>query len=92
VDVVEHSARSEILGLLYATTRFSTTAGRLAPALTSIPLSDEDRALALDRLRRVRAAADWAEHAVTTGDTTMPPDVAAVLTHRRRRPRPSGRD
>lgn len=84
---MEPSARSEILGLLYAATRFYTTAGRLAPALTSIPLSEEERELALDRLRRVRAAADWAEHAVTTEDTSMPPEVAAVLTHRHRRPR-----
>ena len=86
---MESSARPEILGLLYATTRFYTTAGRLAPALTSVPLSEDVRELALDRLRRVRAAADWAEHAVTTGDTTKPPDVAAVLTHRHRRPRPT---
>jgi hypothetical protein len=86
---VEPSARSEILGLLYATTRFYTTAGRLAPALTGVPLSEEERELALDRLRRVRAAADWAEQAVTTGDTTMPPDVAGVLKHRRRRQRPT---
>lgn len=84
---MEHSSRSEILGMLYATTRFYTIAGRLAPTLRSAPWSDADRALALDRLRRVRAAADWAEHAVNTGDTTMPQEVAAVLKHRPRRPR-----
>lgn len=84
---MESSARSEILGLLYAATRFSTRAGRLAPALTSVSVSDDDRALALDRLRRVRAAANWAEHAVLTGDTVMPPEVAAVLQHRYRWPR-----
>lgn len=85
---MESSARSEILGLLYATTRFSTTARRLAPRLRSGSLSDADRALVLDRLRRVRAAADWAEHAVITGGTTMPPEVAVVLKHRHRRPHP----
>jgi hypothetical protein len=88
VDVVEPSARSEILGLLYATTRFSMRAGRLDPALTGVSLSDDDRALVLDRLRRVQAAADWAERAVSTADTTMPPEAAAVLSHRHRRPRP----
>ncbi|HEU0090114.1 MAG TPA: DUF6192 family protein [Pseudonocardiaceae bacterium] len=85
---MEPSARSEILGLLYATTRFSTKAALLAPTLAGIPLSGDDRALLLDRVRRVRAAAEWAEHAVSTGDTTMPPEVAAVFSHRHRRARP----
>jgi len=79
------SARSEILGLLSATTRFSVKAGRLVPDLEDAPLTPDDRDLVLDRLRRVRAAAEWAEHAVTTGDTAMPPPAAAVLKRRYRR-------
>ncbi|MFC3453361.1 DUF6192 family protein [Amycolatopsis speibonae] len=82
---MEHSSRSEILGLLYATTSFYSKAGRLVLALTDAPLTTDDRDLVLDRLQRVRAAAEWAEHAVTTGDTTMPPPAAAVLKRRYRR-------
>jgi Family of unknown function (DUF6192) len=79
------SAQSEILGLLSATTRFCVKAGRLVPDLADAPLTSDDRDLVLDRLQRVRAAAEWAEHAVTTGDTAMPSPAAAVLRRRYRR-------
>ncbi len=77
----------EVLGLIYATSSFYTAAQRCAAALTGVPVTEEQRERMLGELGRVRAAAGWLEHAISTGDTAITPAaVAAGLKQPRRQP------
>lgn len=78
--IVRRLERSiEVIGLLGACTAFVASVNRLMPSLGDQQLSEQDRATVRDHLNRVRAAADWCETVIDTGDASMDAQLAALL-------------
>jgi hypothetical protein len=77
VQRVEHSA--DYLDLVAACAQFVATAGRIVPALRGHAFTDDEGTTVQRGLARVRAAVEWMETAVTTGDTNLDGQLAKLL-------------
>jgi hypothetical protein len=77
LERIEHSA--DYLDLVAACAQFTATAGRIVPTLRGHRFSENER-IAVERgLARVRAAAEWIEGAVATGNVSMDAQLARLL-------------
>jgi hypothetical protein len=65
---VQHSA--EFLDLVGACAQFVAQAGRIVPGLRGQNYTEDEKATVQRNVARVRAAADWIEGAVATGQVT----------------------
>ncbi|MFI0242997.1 DUF6192 family protein [Streptomyces sp. NPDC016845] len=71
---------AEFLDLIAACHAFVAKAGRTVPGLRDRRLGEDERDLVHERIARVRAACDWIEHAIDTGEVDMDTELARLLT------------
>ncbi|MGV2918282.1 DUF6192 family protein [Streptomyces alfalfae] len=77
---IKHFKRSaEFLDLITACHAFVAKAGRTVPGLRDRRLGEDERDLVHERIAKVRAACDWIEHAVDTGEVDMDAELARLL-------------
>ncbi|MGK5556224.1 DUF6192 family protein [Actinomadura kijaniata] len=69
----------EFVDLLTACTAFTAAIERCMSAIGDQGFTEPEREAILDRLKRVRAAADWIEQAAQTGNMTLDQALAAIL-------------
>lgn len=69
----------EILQLLGICTSFYTQMQRAVPHLHVVDYDERAKNTVLDSISRVRAAADWCETVINTGDTSMDEALARLL-------------
>lgn len=69
----------EIMELLGACAAFVAAMNRGIKALHEHRITDDERAAVRDKLIQVRAAADWCESAVETGDITLDDQLSKLL-------------
>ncbi|MCC9738343.1 DUF6192 family protein [Streptomyces sp. MNU89] len=69
----------EFLDLVGACHKFVSSTSRLVPLVRDRDLSEDAREVIGHNLSRVRAACDWVEHAVSTGETDMDEELARLL-------------
>ncbi|MER5950332.1 DUF6192 family protein [Streptomyces sp. NPDC001904] len=69
----------EFLDLVAACHKFVASTNRLVPLFNDRYLPEDARAVIDHNLSRVRAACDWVEHAVSTGETDMDEELARLL-------------
>lgn len=69
----------EFLDMVGACHKFVASTGRLVPLLWGRELPQDSREVILTNPSRVRAVCDWAEHAVSTGETDMDEELARLL-------------
>ncbi|MFD6286324.1 DUF6192 family protein [Streptomyces sp. NPDC060205] len=69
----------EFLDMVGACHKFIASTSRLVPLFRDRELSGDSREVILTNLSRVRAACDWVEHAVSTGETDMDEELAKLL-------------
>ncbi|GLY08569.1 MULTISPECIES: DUF6192 family protein [Actinoplanes] len=74
---IEHT--SEFLDLVGACAQFVASAGRIVPGLRGQNYTEDEKATVQRNLARVRAAADWIEGAVATGQVTQEEGLARLL-------------
>jgi hypothetical protein len=74
---IEHMA--EFLELVGACAQFVAQAGRIVPGLRGQNYTADEKATVQRNLARVRAAADWIEGAVATGQVTPEEGLARLL-------------
>ncbi|GIE90700.1 DUF6192 family protein [Actinoplanes regularis] len=74
---IEHT--SEFLDLVGACAQFVASAGRIVPGLRGQNYTEDEKATVQRNLARVRAAADWIEGAVATGQVTPEEGLARLL-------------
>jgi hypothetical protein len=74
---VEHTAG--FLDLVGACTAFVATVGRAVPAMRGSRFTDDEQATVHRGAARVRAAVDWLESAVDTGNTSLDEGLAKLL-------------
>ncbi|WP_410585493.1 DUF6192 family protein [Amycolatopsis sp. lyj-108] len=74
---VEH--RMEVVNLLGACAAFVSAVNRVVPTLHGEHLTTNEREAVFDNLERVRAAADWSQTVVETGDTSMDEQLEQLL-------------
>lgn len=74
---IEHT--SEFLDLVGAFAQFVASAGRIVPGLRGQNYTEDEKATVQRNLARVRAAADWIEGAVATGQITPEEGLARLL-------------
>lgn len=74
---VEHTG--EFIDLVGACAQFVASIGRIVPDLRGQNYTDDDRATVHRNIARVRAAADWVEGAVETGQVTPEEGLARLL-------------
>lgn len=80
MPVIRKIERSmQIIELLGACSAFVSAISRTMSSLQDEPVSDDERHAVHDHLSRVRAAADWCEMAIDTGDTTLDEQLAKLL-------------
>ena len=72
-------AGREVLELLGICTTFYTQMQRVVPSLHVAEYDRKATQTLLDNINRVRAAADWCETVIKTGDTTMDEALARLL-------------
>ncbi|MGA4540889.1 DUF6192 family protein [Uniformispora flossi] len=72
-------ASSEVLELIGVGTSFLVEMQRLIPRLHVAEFTDREVRAVLDNHRRIRAALDWCDTVVTTGDKTMDDELARIL-------------
>ncbi|WP_236241787.1 DUF6192 family protein [Streptomyces sp. CC228A] len=72
-------ASSEVLELIGVGTSFLVEMQRLIPGLHVAEFTDREVRAVLDNHRRIRAALDWCDSVVTTGDKTMDEELARIL-------------
>lgn len=72
-------ASSEVLELIGVGTSFLVEMQRLIPGLHVAEFTDREVRAILDNHRRIRAALDWCDTVVTTGDKTMDEELARIL-------------
>jgi hypothetical protein len=72
-------ASSEVLELIGIGTSFLVEMQRLIPSLHVAEFTDREVRAILDNHRRIRAALDWCDSVVTTGDKTMDEELARIL-------------
>ncbi|GAA2909287.1 hypothetical protein Acy02nite_88690 [Actinoplanes cyaneus] len=78
---IEHT--SEFLDLVGACAQFVASAGRIVPGLRGQNYTEDEKATVQRNLARVRAAADWIEGAVATGQVTPEEGLASPPPGRR---------
>ncbi|MFI1677352.1 DUF6192 family protein [Streptomyces sp. NPDC020607] len=77
---IRHFERTaEFLDLITACHAFVAKAGRTVPGLRDRQLGEDERTLVHERIARVRAACDWIEHAIDTGEVDMDAELARLL-------------
>ncbi|MFI1676311.1 DUF6192 family protein [Streptomyces sp. NPDC020607] len=69
----------EFLDLVGACHKFVASTNRLVPLFHDRELTGDVREVIGQNLARVRAACDWVEHAVSTGETDMDEELARLL-------------
>lgn len=69
----------EFLDLVGACHKFVASTNRLVPLFRDRELTQGAHEVIGQNLSRVRAACDWAEHAVPTGETDMDEELALLL-------------
>ncbi|MFD8494263.1 DUF6192 family protein [Amycolatopsis sp. NPDC059657] len=69
----------EVLELLGICTAFYTQMQRVVPRLRVADYDNKAKVAVLDSIARVRAAADWCETVISTGDTSMDEALAKIL-------------
>ncbi|MFG2961585.1 DUF6192 family protein [Streptomyces sp. NPDC048291] len=69
----------EFLDLVGACHKFVASTSRLVPLMRDRTLAPDAREVIGHNLARVRAACDWVEHAVSTGETDMDEELAKLL-------------
>ncbi|MFJ8827698.1 DUF6192 family protein [Streptomyces sp. NPDC102467] len=69
----------EFLDLVGAFHKFVASINRLVPQFHSQQLTEGARETVRQNITRVRAACDWVEHAVSTGETDMDEELARLL-------------
>ncbi|MER7859111.1 DUF6192 family protein [Amycolatopsis japonica] len=74
---VEH--RLDIVNLLGACAAFVSAVNRVVPHLHGQQLAASEQEAVFENLQRVRAAADWSQTVVETGDTTMDEQLEQLL-------------
>jgi hypothetical protein len=74
---VQHTA--EFLDLVGACAQFVASAGRIVPGLRGQNYTGDEKATVQRNVARVRAAADWIEGAVATGQVTPEEGLARLL-------------
>ncbi|MBD0743006.1 DUF6192 family protein [Streptomyces sp. CBMA152] len=72
-------ASSEVLELIGVGTSFLVEMQRLIPGLHVAEFTDREVRAVLDNHRRIRAALDWCDTVVTTGEKTMDEELARIL-------------
>ncbi|MFE7607055.1 DUF6192 family protein [Streptomyces celluloflavus] len=78
--VVDYTrASSEVLELIGMGTSFLVEMQRLIPELHVAEFTDREVRAILDNHRRIRAALDWCDTVVATGDKTMDEELARIL-------------
>ncbi|MCC3769627.1 DUF6192 family protein [Streptomyces sp. UNOC14_S4] len=73
-------ASSEVLELIGTGTTFLVEMQRLIPELHVAEFTDREVRAVLDNHRRIRAALDWCDTVVTTGEKTMDEELARILS------------
>ncbi|SEH00835.1 hypothetical protein SAMN05444920_11824 [Nonomuraea solani] len=80
VPAIRRLQRSmEFIDLVAACAQFTATVERTMAKLAGHDFTDDERGALRDRLQRVRAAADWIEQAIDTGNLTLEEGLAALL-------------
>ncbi|MEV4064684.1 DUF6192 family protein [Nonomuraea dietziae] len=69
----------EFIDLIAACAQFTATVERTMAKLAGHDFTDDERDAVRERLQRVRAAADWIEQAIETGNLTLEEGLAALL-------------
>ncbi|WP_306454792.1 DUF6192 family protein [Streptomyces sp. Ag82_O1-15] len=69
----------EFLDLVGACHSFVSSAGKVVPSLQGRPLSGDERAVLHKNVAKVRAAADWIEGAIDTGEVDMDEELTRLL-------------
>lgn len=77
VEQLEHSM--DFVDLVGACSQFVASIGRIVPAMRGRRFSKTERQTVHTNVARVRAAADWCETAVDTGDVTIDQGLARLL-------------
>ncbi|GAA0439803.1 DUF6192 family protein [Streptomyces luteireticuli] len=73
-------ASSEVLELIGMGTTFLVEMQRLIPELHVAEFTDREVRAVLDNHRRIRAALDWCDTVVATGDKSMDEELARILS------------
>lgn len=80
LEKVVHAAG--FVELVGACAAFVAAAGRIVPQLSQLEFTDSEQATVAGQLVRVRAAADWIEHAVESGNVSLDESLAELLRGR----------
>ncbi|WP_159050231.1 DUF6192 family protein [Streptomyces sp. MMG1533] len=70
---------AEFLDLVGACHTFVATANRVVPGLHGRTVREDEKAVLGENIARVRAALEWIEHAVETGDVDVDEALARLL-------------
>ncbi|MEU5163857.1 DUF6192 family protein [Streptomyces sp. NPDC020875] len=73
-------ASSEVLELIGSGTTFLVDLQRMIPGLHVAEFTEREVRAILDNHRRIRAALDWCDSALSTGDKTMDDELARILS------------
>jgi hypothetical protein len=73
------TVQEKVLDLVGACAQFVASAGRIVPGLRGQNYTEDEKATVQRNLARVRAAADWIEGAVATGQITPEDGLARLL-------------
>lgn len=73
-------ASSEILELIGSGTAFLVDLQRMIPGLHVAEFTEREVRAVLDNHRRIRAALDWCDSALSTGDKSMDEELARILS------------
>ncbi|MFB7293405.1 DUF6192 family protein [Actinacidiphila glaucinigra] len=73
-------ASSEVLELIGAGTTFLVDLQRMIPGLHLAEFTEREVRAVLDNHRRIRAALDWCDSALATGDKSMDEELARILS------------
>ncbi|MFD7498008.1 DUF6192 family protein [Streptomyces sp. NPDC059832] len=73
-------ASSEVLELIGSGTAFLVDLQRMIPGLHVAEFTEREVQAVLDNHRRIRAALDWCDSALSTGDKSMDEELARILS------------
>ncbi|MEU5980591.1 DUF6192 family protein [Streptomyces sp. NPDC047315] len=80
-SAVDHQRSSnEVLELIGSGTAFLVDLQRTIPGLHVAEFTEREVRAVLDNHRRIRAALDWCDSALSTGDKSMDDDLARILS------------
>lgn len=80
IEKVVHAAG--FVELVGACAAFVAASGRIVPSLAQLEFTDAEQQTVAGQLVRVRAAADWIEHAVESGNVSLDEALAELLRGR----------